>query len=144
MRKNILVAGLLSLCVIGMTGCSKGDENKADEPTAPATAMAQPEQNQVAPAQQTADNSSLNSQSNPSQPQANQVVADSSTTTTTTPSTGTDSTTTTTAPTTGTDSTTTTTTTPTTGDSTTTTTTPTTGSASSDSSATTTTTTQSN
>jgi len=32
MRKNLLIATLVSLCVIGVTACSKGEENKpADE-----------------------------------------------------------------------------------------------------------------
>ena len=43
MRKNILIATVVGLCVIGMTACSRGEENKPanGETTPPTTAMTQ-------------------------------------------------------------------------------------------------------
>lgn len=60
MRKNILIATLIGMSVIGLTACSRSDENKNTNDSTPATAMAQPaDQNQAAP-QQTAENNAAN------------------------------------------------------------------------------------
>jgi hypothetical protein len=88
MYKNLLIAALLGTCVIGVTACSKGEENKStttDQATQ-TSAMATPQdsnQPQAAPVQ-TADNSSMTGQPAPeattnttSQP-AGQQTADNS------------------------------------------------------------------
>lgn len=40
MRKNILVAALVGLCVMGLSACSRSDDNSSN-PSAPTTAMTQ-------------------------------------------------------------------------------------------------------
>ena len=79
MRKNLLIATLVGLCVIGVTACSKGEESKpADESTPPATALTQPVTDQ-APAQPTDTTAQADS--------SGQTVAAAGTDGTTTPST---------------------------------------------------------
>src|SRR5918911_1396393 len=79
MRKNLLVASLVALCVMGMTACSKG-EDKNETTTTTTTAMAPQEQapadqNQVA--QPTADASQTQPADAPqAQPEAPQQVSE--------------------------------------------------------------------
>jgi hypothetical protein len=81
MRKNLLIATLAGLCVIGVTACSKGDEPKTDDTTTQQTiTTTTPGSDQNQATGQTSDNSSLNTPiASPAQPDAKQVVADTTT-----------------------------------------------------------------
>jgi hypothetical protein len=77
MRKNLLVATLIGLCVM-VTACSRGEENKQTNENTPSTAMIQEpsaEQNQAAPAQTAENNAAQQVAPAPVQPEANPVVA---------------------------------------------------------------------
>lgn len=86
MRKNILIATVVGLCVIGMTACSRGEENKPanGETTPSTTAMTQEQapaadQNQAAPASPSAENNVSDAAIAPAQPEVNQVASNTAT-----------------------------------------------------------------
>lgn len=78
MRKNLLIATLVGVCVVGLSACSKGEDKSTTEST-PSTAMTQEQatpENQAAG--QSADNSSVNAA--PVQSESTQIADASSAT----------------------------------------------------------------
>src|SRR5438034_5778986 len=85
MRKNLLIATLVGLGIIGLTACSKGEENKSADQTTQAAVHIPGQQPNTAAAQQptatppgpSSDNTSYNDQTAQPIQAASSVVADS-------------------------------------------------------------------
>lgn len=99
MRKNLIIATLLLLSVLGVTACSKGEDKSTDQTTQAAAALATPNNDNQTQPQQTSENMpAANPETAPAQPavadtndaanspiaMSNDNVTQSTTTTTTT------------------------------------------------------------